>query len=264
VRYKKVPERIGDAWKRIAALFEAEVFAAFQGLTMVQLMRDFEARAVHLRYTEAICERFRRSFRRMLDSMLDAEFESYRSRTDNLLKDLGLCRQLLFPAGARIVERDSGFPRSLLLRAGPAQAWHGLSVLLKSGANKPFFESHVHLLELEEVNALGWHRYLLAIAELLERNPHVRGIFGVSWLYDPALEEISPRIAYHLQEPLRNGATLLFSHVDVDGGALAKSETRRQRYAAGTYMPRAYALIWPRRALIRWARIQRYTNAVAV
>jgi hypothetical protein len=252
VGYTAIPTAVARIWHNISRTYSAEGFATFQGMTMLKLMLEFEGRSGGLTYTEAILARFRQSFERILQGIADPAFEPYCSVTDNLLKDLALCRQLMFPAGARIVERGSGFPRSLLIANGAVQALRGMQLLARTRGNRPFFQSHVHLLELDAFNPEGWWRFLVDCAEMLVVNPEIRGYFGSSWLYDPVLTDISPRLAYHLEEPLGHGAVLLFSRVDIKGGALAKSQTRQALYEAGQYLPSSYALIWPRRDMIRW------------
>jgi hypothetical protein len=95
----------------------------------------------------------------------------------------------------------------------------------------------------------------LRIAELMKRNPRIRGIYRRSWLLDPKLEEISPNLAYLRQTPQQNGAKLFrCSSTERDiKQSLAISPIRRKLYAEGKYLPTVYAYIWPRRDVLEWA-----------
>jgi hypothetical protein len=92
------------------------------------------------------------------------------------------------------------------------------------------------------------------MAEMLEFNPHIKGVSGGSWFYDPEIENVSPRLAYLRQRPQQRGAYVFYSHVDIDGGALSKSQTRRDLYDQGKYLPKAYFIVWPRQKVIAWSR----------
>ena len=49
---------------------------------------------------------------------------------------------------------------------------------------------------MQEFSPEGWMRFYLRTAELLRRDPRVKGLIGTSWLYDPALADVSPHLAY--------------------------------------------------------------------
>ncbi len=129
-----------------------------------------------------------------------------------------------------------------------------MKMLLECGGNRPFYEIYTHLSELEDFNPDGWDQCYLRIAGMLELNPEIRGMWGGSWFYDPAMAQVSPNLCYLREKPQQNGAKVFFSNISLDSGALAKSKTRRDLYEQGKYMPKAYALIWQRDALIGWAR----------
>ncbi|HTO64642.1 MAG TPA: hypothetical protein VMM15_25720 [Bradyrhizobium sp.] len=253
VGYHDIPDAVTALWREVTAQFGAEGFDAFQRLTLLQLIGAFSERSANRRYTDAIKSCFDKSFRRIIGHITDRKFEKYRTPNDILYKDLGLCRQKIFPAGARVVEPDSGFARSLMFRADLGQAMRMVRLLLKTGGNRHWYLVHTHLSELEEFNPEGWQRCCLRLAGMLEINPNVRGMWGGSWLYDPALETVSPRLSYVRKLPQQNGAMLFYSNVDIDGGALSYPP-RRKAYLAGNYLPKAYAVIWPRRAMLAWAQ----------
>jgi hypothetical protein len=253
--YHDIPDAVTALWKEVAARFGAEDFDAFQRLTLLYLIGAFSERSTNRRYTDAIKSCFDKSFRRIIGHITDPTFEKYRTPNDILYKDLGLCRQRIFPAGAaRVVEFDSGFARSLMFRADLDQAIRMVKLLLKTSGNRHWYQLHFHLSEREDFNPEGWEACCLRLAEMLDLNPNIGGIWGGTWYYDPALETISPRLAYQRKLPQQNGAMLFYSNVDINGGALSKSETRKKAYDAGNYLPKAYVLVWPRREMLAWAR----------
>lgn len=181
---------------------------------------------------------------------------------DLLIKDLAVCLGQMFPAGARLIDLHAGLPRQLLLRQG-AGLVSALHFLQMAGGFRPWFETHVDPRDLSQFNESGLRRMYILVAALLEANPQVRGVFGGSWFYDPALETISPHLAYLQQIPMQHGARLLrtVTTAGMTRSALAKSRSRREAYDRRLYRPRWYFLVWPRRALLQWARSQQAASS---
>ncbi len=244
---------VRQLWASVERDFGAAGFDAFQRLTMLRLIESFEQRCAPRRYSKSVLDRFSISFGRIVNSVSDQTFERYRNVNDILLKDLGLCRQKIFPAGAQVVEPDSTFHRSLLYRGGLKQALRFAGLLLSSGGHSHWYQIHTHLSELEDFNPEGWDDCYVRIADMLALNPQIRGMWGGSWFYDPALEKVSPRLAYLRKIPQENGALVLYSNVDIKGGALSKSAARKKAYESGEYLPKSYSLIWPRKPMMAWA-----------
>ena len=128
------------------------------------------------------------------------------------------------------------------------------SFLFVTKGREPFYWAHVHpdLVKChtpEERDACE-----VRIAEMLVYHPEIKGQCGIGWLFDPALEDVSPRLAYLRKVPQENGAWVFRVGKDIDGGALAKSPTRQKLYQEGRYVPTRYLFVWPRRKIIAWAR----------
>jgi hypothetical protein len=176
---------------------------------------------------------------------------------DLLIKDLAVCLGQMFPAGARLIDLQSGLPRKLLLWQGAGMP-SALRFFHMAGGFRPWFETHVDPRDLSHFNESGLRLMYLRVAALLDANPQVRGVFGGSWFYDPVLEPISPHLAYLQQFPRQHGARLLraMTTAGMIKGALAKSRRRREAYERGHYRPQWYFLAWPRSALLQWARSQ--------
>ena len=251
--YTTVPDEVRDGWGAIVSEFGEAGFDALQRMTMLRLIENFEARAAGKNYADGIRECFDHSFARIVRSVADEAFDKYRTENDILMKDLALCRQIMFPAGMRIVEPDSGFHRSLMFRGGSTQAARLAWLLAASGGNDHWFQVHTHPSELHDFNAAGWERCAWRLAQMLKLYPGIRGVFTGSWFNDPEIVNISPRLTYLRKMPQDNGAVVLFNQNEAGGGAIAKSATRRRLYEEGKYQPKSYFVVWPRRRLLRWA-----------
>ncbi len=124
-----------------------------------------------------------------------------------------------------------------------------------------WLQIHTDTRDISDFNPDGWDRCYHRVADLLLARPKLAGMLGISWFYDPSLEEISPRLSYLRERPLRNGAFLVrlrATALDAERAG-ATSPTRRRLIKAGTYLPVCHALFWPRRELLQWAhKIDRF------
>jgi hypothetical protein len=248
--YHFIPLSVTEVWDAVEKKFGRDGIEAFHRLTLLTLIAQFDERSKSKGYSPSILSRFVHSFQRIFDAIQDPSFEHYKIVGDIFLKDLALCRQRMFPAGAQIVVPQSSFHRALFYRGGIGQMSKFAALMLKTGGNKNWFQIHTHLLELEDFNPNGWDECYLRIADMLAIYPSVRGMWGGSWFYDPALEEVSPRLSYLRKVPAENGAYVFYSNIDIDSGALATSESRKKAYENGNYLPKSYSLMWPRRAML--------------
>ncbi len=251
--YHVLPQAEHTHWQRMRAHPESRLLEVVLRAVLLELIIDFEQRAAHRRYTPAVIECFERSYARILTELAAPDHEPYAALTDVALKDLALCRQHLFPAGAQVVDPNASFNRSLLYSGGMTQALAFTRLMLHTGGNTHYYQIHTHLSEMEDFNPDGWDRCYVRLAGMLRANPRIRGMVGGSWFYDPALETVSPRLVYLRKVPQGNGAGVFRVRLDTGGDALAKSESRRQLYEQGKYTPTAYAIIWPREPLLAWA-----------
>jgi hypothetical protein len=179
---------------------------------------------------------------------------------DAFLKDLSICLLLSFPCVAQVVEQIGGIPRRALTSGGPGQALRLGAYLVRTGLQAgPYLEIHTHTPMLDGFNEAGWERCYELVAELLALRPDCPGMVGGSWFYDPALADISPRLAYLADTPIGGGAfrvRLGASAVDAEL-ATATSASRRALVEAGKYVPTKWLLVWPRKALLAWAAARR-------
>ena len=213
------------------------------------------------KYPDSIVAQYNKTFERLL-ATCETEAGWSNKVDDDYWKDLSMTLQLLFPAGAQVVESSSGFGIKQGLNQGLLKSLSYLWLSLRRGSCKGYYQIHTHTSELTEFNPKGWTNCYLRIAQMLELNPEVKGIFGGSWFYDPQLKDISPRLMYLQQVPLENGARSFLVGEDTSGNATFSSKTRRQLNEEGKYTPQAYLLIWPRSAMIKWANDYKSANNI--
>lgn len=189
------------------------------------------------------------AFHRILDQIeRDPAFADLSK--DSFLKDLWLARAVMIPAFAQVWWPHSGLSAGAVLRRG----WRGAAyVFLRCGGRAPFLEGHTHDPVAKAFwNEPGWREALRLAALALPALPRARGAFGTAWFYDPAILEISPRIAFAQQLQAGRGACRIRigSNPGAIANATATSAERRNRYREGRYLPTDFALIWSRRDLI--------------
>lgn len=175
--------------------------------------------------------------------------------SDLYLKEIGLATFRLIATGTRVFDVDSGIPRSVLFTSGLGGLLRGPYRFLRMGGFYPFGQTHVHDLMMNRITEDGRIQMWLGCAEIMRMNPGLKGMFGSSWLEDPALEHVTPNLFAYNRIPRENGAIYFCRGVDDDSisNALFKSEKRRKQYENGDYTPRRFLMIWPRQELLRWA-----------
>ena len=201
---------------------------------------------------------YKRHFEWIFQNLIVQNIENidyYDYKNDLFLKDLGICSLRIFPFGAQVVEL-LGISRRFILSHGFSQFLNSsYFYLAKMRGNSPFYHVHLDTRWISDFNKAGWYRFFKFMAEMLKRNPDIRGVFGSSWFYDPNLEKISPGLLYLRKIPELGGAKIFKwgrNSMDVEN-AICKSERRRSLYEEGKYMPTSYVFIWSRDDLIRWA-----------
>jgi hypothetical protein len=176
--------------------------------------------------------------------------------SDLFQKEFGIASLRLYVAGSQLVDYRCSVPRSVVFSEGAAKAFPKAAIMLRLGGFKPFFQIHTHSFNLDTFNEEGWNDCYRCCAELYTLHPGCLGMFGSSWFYDPALEQVSPRLGYLRKIPLTGGAHLLYVCSDGDAvtNATEKSGTRKRLYEEGRYLPKVYMLIWGRKQQTAWAR----------
>lgn len=201
-------------------------------------------------------------WRRWLLNFLAGELpDDYAFPSDFFVKDYRFVTALTVPCGAQVVDLEDRIgPKTALLLARQS----GVGEALRSYQSN-WFRVHTESRYLEEFNESGWTECYREVTELLKLHPHIRGMAATSWFYDPQLTEISPRLAYLPELPVRNGARQI-AHGTTGfeiKSATATSPTRRKLYEQGRYMPVCYSVLWHREDMIRWSE-SAHISALAV
>lgn len=175
----------------------------------------------------------------------------------NLLERLTrflLC--LTIPCGAQDLDLTERVPlTSPVMAIWRERSFRSLIHYIRCRGTGVWLRPHTNTSRLDEFNEAGWDCFYLRAAEVLSRRENVRGLAMTSWFYDPALLEISPRLAYLQARPQERGAHLM-KHRSSNQAiefATTKSETRRRLHEKGKYVPIEYSILWGRRELLTWA-----------
>jgi len=262
-KYSWVPEAIAEANARLRET-APDLLADYNRYVLLTLIGRFALAESRFRLPESVAALYPGEGKRILRQVESFEDTFFDAAKDAFLKDLAILTHRLIPVGAEYAEGGAGIPRRLLVCGGPGQALKALWLIaLRCRGQRPFFALHAHTLSLERFNPEGWRETYLRLAELLEMNPRMKGWLSASWFLDPALESISPHLAYLRRVPVEGGAALMFvcRHPDGSSGALSKSATRRRLFQEGNYVPATYMRIWPRAAVLAWRRREQDVGA---
>ncbi|WP_163832475.1 hypothetical protein [Spartinivicinus ruber] len=248
--YTYLPGSVTNLWKKIHDNFSVNTLSLYQHTLLLYLIQRFNTQSLKFKVSPAIIKKFTYSFHRIINISSDQKriYDCY-------LKDLALCSGRIFPAGARLVEPYSSIQRALVISGGFSQALKFINMQAHTRSLKNFFRLHTHLEELEEFTPEGWQNTCLLLADMLILNPQINGLIGGSWFYDPAISKISPHLEYVQQLIIKNGGFSFYAETEGENSdSLIKSNKRRQAFNNGQYTPKCYVIIWPRQALLKWAK----------
>lgn len=255
--YSLLPAVFSAASAEIELMVGLEGMELYHKLVIAILIAHFGERCMQERVPDSIVLQYEVEFRRIL-AQFDTNISGFYVHGNDLFsKDLAICRGKLIPCGAELIDKFSGVPRRIALCGGVSQ----LSAVLRfftarSRGFRPFYEMHMDPRARREFTPKGWDCCYLRIADLLEMNAQIKGVFGSSWWYDPQVERITPRIGYLRRRPLENGARIF--RMGSDEAAIKNSTSfsrqRKEQYEKGEYLPTNYAMIWARSDLLHWAR----------
>lgn len=210
----------------------------------------FEHRFADTGYDPEFALHYVDAFHRIIDQVeADSGFADLGS--DSFMKDLWLTRLVMIPAFAQVWWPHSGLSARAILRGGLASLTH---VFLRCGGRRPFLEGHTHDPVAKAYwNENGWREALRLAALALPALRRAKGVFGSAWFYDPAVKQVSPRIAFaqDLQAGCGAHRFRIGSNAAAVANATATSAERRNRYRDGSYLPTDYAIVWSRKDLIR-------------
>lgn len=251
--YATLPEELLAA-ERLAA--QQDQVAAFNlnKILCRTMLEQFTLKAVRWTWPDQFGYLYQRQLRRIENQLAHESDDYFSLSNDPFRKDLAILRHRLIPFGAELATPFSGISRSLLIRRGWRQAGKFMRVVASCRGIKPFLELHMHQRDTTDFNPEGWIATYENLADFLAVNPSFLGVQSTSWFLDPALEQVSPHLAYLRQVPERCGAAIFYAGDDGEhSGALSTSRTRRTLYQSGQYHPKRFTRIWPRQKLLQRA-----------
>lgn len=253
--YHATSAAIDERCREIRARAGESGLEDYHRLVLLQLIAAFERRATPFRYPASVREVFQAQHRRIAAAIQAGRPGPYLFRNDSFCKDLGICTQRLIPVGAQLIERFSGVPRGWILRVGPRHAPRLARMIAALGGFRPLYQPHTDHRQLEEFNAAGWRVFLARTAALMRLDPAIRGMIGSTWFHDPEVAAISPRLRFirELAESVGGEFFYLGESEEATRDAIENSPERYRRFMDGSYRPKIYAVIVPRRKMLAHA-----------
>ncbi len=259
-RHPYISRRRRNWFRSIVASYDSTILCRYNKLLLAFLMRDSLALLPHKNLPGEVVDLYYQWFTRVLNDFGDQSDDYYSLESEAFGVDLGVCCLRSIPVGGAWVVQQSRIGLGPFIRAGPWQFLLYLSfIILKTGGFSPFCVIHTASRYLPLFRPEEMSLAYMRIAELMKRDPRIRGVYRGSWFLDPHLEKVSPNLAFLRTVPQWNGARL-FRSVTVKADikwALSMSSVRRRLYKEGKYRPNSYAYIWPRKALLEWAERQK-------
>ena len=254
--YRVVPSRCKTLFDRIVSTYGDRAGEHFLQLVAAHEILALPARMHTADIPASVLPWITRCVQRMLDDLAAPRTGYFSHDNDPFAKDLAVCRLKMFPCGIEMVDTDMAFPRSALWKFGPAVGWQLGRALLAMGGNRPMLGSHIDRRAIREFNPKGYLRLYHAVADILRLRQNIRGLMAQAWLLDAAVGRVSPELAFLHDVPAAAGAVFFPAYGDdrAVADAIRMSPHRRKLYDAGEFKPCAYVMVWPRPALLRWAK----------
>lgn len=267
IAYDHVPPAAVELIEAIEATAGPEMVEIYHRLVLLNLIQTFETRAADVQLPPDIHEHAVDFLLRLIQRLQKPKRGQYRLDKDYFLKDLSVARLKLWPCGAELVDIASGIPRRMLLEAGKGRFLKALGqIKFQCGGFKPFFETHFDARMSAGFSAEGYRSLYLTIAQMLENDAKIKGMYSCSWWHDPALARISPNLGFLNAIAVEGGAKLypMGTNDQIIAQATRLSKERTQQVRAGTYRPTRYLMVWARRDLLRWKDVQTGSQIKAV
>lgn len=261
VSYVAVPLELRAAAAEIASSFGDDALCTYNELLLSRLIVRWPQRARERRLPASVTDATCTLLEGVVAALTQGRSARARMGNDRFAKDLAVARGKLVVCGPELVDLEGGIPRSVVLQPPRHRAVARLAFLLgRVGGVAPLLESHMDRRLAREFSPEGYERMYDRLADLLAWNPRLKGFVGAgAWFCDPAVREFSPELGFVTELPLAHGAKLLpaASSEATVRDATRMSPVRSAAFAAGTYVPRSFMLVWPRRDLLGWAESRR-------
>ena len=277
------------AFKKIGLKYDFHIFSSYHKLALSLLISDSAKKLEYMNMPESIRNLYRAWFERAANDFSRQSDDYYSQRNGLFLIDLAICSLRAIPIGgawfvtlgrtagrfhffhllSRVLRMalrkisEKSYREDLKIHKAIKEAASYIQVILfKTRGPKPFYIIHSIGRYLPRYTPREMELAYTRIVELLELNPKIKGIYRCSWFLDPALDSISPELAYLREVPVQNGARLFPIGIDrsLVNTAIVLSSLRKRLYLEGKYLPTWYAYIWPRIDLLEWAHRKSITD----
>jgi hypothetical protein len=243
-------------YRQICLTWDEATVARFSRLGLANFLKDAPACLEKRTLPATIKRHYAVWFHRMFNDLTTRPLEYYcPARSSSFRRDLMFCCLRSFPLGAawfahirrvNLAPFTGGLGRACLF------LWF---LIFRTGGFNRFCVIHTDWRYITMIRPERIDEAYLGLAELMRSDSSLRGIYRCTWLLDPQLEQISPHLACYRTVPVQHGAQLFKCRASSSDAHYATlgSPQRRQLIAAGQYEPTAYAYVWPRAAVLRWA-----------
>jgi hypothetical protein len=231
----------------------------FHKLLLLRLILESTARLDSTPLPPSIRALYRENFARLVRNIgLGADPPGFYLHP-SFAKELALSTMRLIPCGVLKAHRH-GISRRVLLTLRPASLLRVVRVLTwEVGGFRPLYETHLDSRDAQamlDFRREGLRSSYRRLAELLQVNPDVKGVFGFSWLNDPQLDGVSPNLSFVREVSAEVGGVCF--HVGVCDAAGVRDATymspvRKKLADEGKYVPKNVLIVVPRARLLAWA-----------
>jgi hypothetical protein len=254
--YWRFPEGLEHWFEKIQARAGSEALSCFHRLALLNLMLESDRRISGGQVL--LGAGVQKAFRERTDAILQ-RFESepgfsVEAEQDFFKKDISVCALRMFPTSGPCNFEVGWLGRRFLVSGGARQVAPALRCYLFDLRMRMKSTYSLHLEDRVAFRTFtrdGWAAGYRDIAQQMLLAPDIVAIQGTSWFWDPAIEKVSPKLAFVRTVPYQGGARFfrLPPTMDLSSAALADS-ARRRLFEQGRYSPVDYLMIWPRREFL--------------
>lgn len=256
VSYTYISPKLRTILKELRSRYYIQALILYHKLALSIFIKSAIEELDDRKLPESILRLYQSWFERVLNDFGQQPDNYYNLKKDEIRKDIGVCSLRLIPIGGPWLVDTCSVGVRPLISSGPMKFFDYLAfVSFKAKGFKPFYRIHNYFRYLPRFNPEEMDRAYLRVAELLENNQGIKGLYRSSWFLDPEMDDISPHLSYLRKVPEQNGAKVFRVGVrksDIKS-AIQLSLERRGLYEEGKYIPTIYAYIWPRKDLLKWA-----------